>query len=131
MINRKLVLVTAVFLAVGLGSAEVLDSFGVISGTANVDSALEITDYELDSNDNIYSVEFDYKSPESIDSGRLSISSANSTSVVSGVELQKGNTYNATTLNGGDLEMQKLVDNSGSFDVKIDGNPVDSKGDSQ
>jgi hypothetical protein len=131
MINRKLVLVTAVFLAVGLGSAEVLDSFGVISGTANVDSALEITDYELDSNDNIYSVEFDYKSPESIDSGRLSISSANSTSVVSGVELQKGETYNATTLNGGDLEMQNLVDNSGSFDVKIDGNTVDSKGDSQ
>jgi hypothetical protein len=131
MINRKLVLITAVFLAIGLGSAEVLDSFGVISGTASVDSALEINDNETNSNGNIYSVEFEYKSPESIDSGRLSISSDNSTSVVSGVELQKGETYNATTLNGGDLEMQNLVDNSGSFDVKIDGNTVDSKGDSQ
>ncbi|MFT4867850.1 MAG: hypothetical protein ACI9LV_000455 [Candidatus Nanohaloarchaea archaeon] len=126
MISRKMVLVTAVFLAVGLGSAEVLDSFGVISGTANVESAIEITDYEANSNGNIYSVEFDYSSPESIDSGRLGISSVNSTSVVSGVELQKGNTYNATTLSGGDLEMNKLVDSSGSFDVKIDGNTVDS-----
>jgi hypothetical protein len=131
MINRKLVLITAVFLAIGLGSAEVLDSFGVISGTASVDSALEINDNETNSNGNIYSVEFEYKSPESIDSGRLSISSDNSTSVVSGVELQKGETYNATTLSGGDLEMEKLVDSSGSFDVKIDGKTVDTTGDSQ
>jgi len=52
MLGRKALLIVALILVLGIGSAEVLTSFGAISGTANVDSALNITSVN-NSNNNV------------------------------------------------------------------------------
>ena len=52
MLGRKALLTVALILVLSIGSAEVLTSFGVISGTANVDSALNISSVS-NSNDNV------------------------------------------------------------------------------
>ena len=122
----KILVLLGVLGLVGAGSANLLGIYGSISGTADVQPAVNITDYKSDSNGDIYSVKFNYSSPKVIDSGRLNISSSNSTDVVSGVDLKEGTAYNATVSSGGDLEMKEVVGDSGTLKLKIDGKIVDS-----
>jgi len=121
----KILVLFGVLGLVGVGSANLLGIYGSISGTADVQPAVNITDYESDSNGDVYSVKFNYSSPKVIDSGRLNIASYNSTDVVSGVDLEEGTSYNAT-VSGADLKMKKVVGDSGTLEVKIDGKTVDS-----
>jgi len=108
----------SVLLVMVSGSATVLNSFGIITGEADVESSVTVEDYTLDGNDDLESVDLRNNRDSSIEMSSFNFE-------VNDESLDNQNLAADGVTESIDLDSAQEVEDGDSVKLSIDGNIVD------